>query len=148
MTGINAQLLTIIRERLGELVDGLRLPPPVFTSMQGEFIAFDSDEKTLITRFPVLDHFLNPYGAMQGGIIAAAIDNTLGPLSLLVAPPNVTRSMEIKYRRPATPDMDYIQVQAGFVGLERRRLRLRADVRDPNGVLLAQAKAEHWVLSP
>jgi len=34
-------------------------------------------------------------------MVAAAADNTLGPLSVLVAPPNLTRRMEITYARPA-----------------------------------------------
>jgi len=34
---------------------------------------------------------------MQGGMIAAAVDNTIGPLSFLVAAPNVTRRLEMKY---------------------------------------------------
>ena len=67
------------------------IPPPVFTSMQGEFVDFDLEEGILVTRFPVRQDYLNPYGAMQGGMVAAAVDNTLGPLSMLVAPPNVTR---------------------------------------------------------
>jgi len=49
--------------------------------MKGEVIDYDMEHETLTNRFPVLAEHLNPYGNIQGGIIAAAIDNTIGPLS-------------------------------------------------------------------
>ncbi|MEN8136608.1 MAG: PaaI family thioesterase [Thermodesulfobacteriota bacterium] len=124
----------------------LLMPPPVFTTMQGEFIGFDRENKILQARFPVLAEQLNPYGSMQGGMIAAAIDNTLGPLSMLVAPPNFTRRLEIKYRRPVTPGLDYITVIGKFLDQKKRQLFFRASVVDGDGNELANGKAVHWVL--
>lgn len=135
-----------LRDRLGDRMDEYPLPPPVFSAMQGEFVRVDLDEGTLTTRFPVLESHLNPYGTMQGGMVAAAVDNTLGPLSMLVAPPNVTRRLEMTYSRPITPDMEYIVVTGRFLGREGQRLRFRADVHDRNGKRLARAKAIHWIV--
>ena len=109
------EIMTIINDRLGDQVGDYLIPPPVFTSMQGEFVEAALDEGVLVTRFPVLRDYLNPYGAVQGGIVAAAVDNTLGPLSMLVAPPNVTRTLEMKYSRPVTPDLESITVKAKFI---------------------------------
>jgi acyl-coenzyme A thioesterase PaaI-like protein len=139
-------IMTIINERLGDSVNNYLIPPPVFTSMQGEFVDVALDEGLLVTRFPVLREYLNPYGAVQGGIVAAAVDNTLGPLSMLVAPPNVTRTLEMKYSRPVTPDMKYIIVKAKFITREGKFLHFRAEVRETNGKLLARAKAAHWII--
>ena len=94
-----------VRERLGDKIVQFRIPPPVFVSMQAEVVAFDPEEASLTVRFPVLEKDLNPYHTMQGGMIAAAIDNTLGPLSMLVAPPNVTRQLEVTYSRPITLEL-------------------------------------------
>ena len=74
----------------GKQLDQYLIPPPVFIEMQGEIIAFNLEKQTLEARYPVQKRYQNPYRAMQGGMIGAAVDNTLGPLSLLVAPPNVT----------------------------------------------------------
>jgi acyl-coenzyme A thioesterase PaaI-like protein len=122
------------------------IPPPVFTAMQGEFIACDLDESSLTTRFPVLESYLNPYGTMQGGMVAAAVDNTFGPLSMLVAPPNVTRRLEMTYSHPVTSDLGHITVTARLLERDGRRLIFSADVRDAHGRRVARAKATHWIV--
>jgi acyl-coenzyme A thioesterase PaaI-like protein len=141
-----SSIMDIIRDRLGDRLDDFLIPPPVFGTMQGEFLAFDLDAGSLTTRFPVLEEYLNPYGAMQGGMVAAAVDNTFGPLSLLVAPPNVTRRLEMKYSRPVTTDLESITVTARFQGRQGKQLTFSAEVRDPQGVLLARARAIHWIV--
>ena len=79
-------------------------------------------------------------------MVAAAIDNTLGPLSVLVAPPNVTRRLEVTYNRPVTLDMGCIVVDAKFLERQDRWLFFRATVRSREGLRLARAKAVHWIL--
>ncbi|MCJ7824733.1 MAG: PaaI family thioesterase, partial [Anaerolineales bacterium] len=108
-------------------------------------IGFDQDEGWLRTRFPVKPEYLNPYRTMQGGMIAAAVDNTLGPLSMLVASPNVTRRLEMKFSRPVRADMHHILVLARFIGRENQELRFTAEVRSEDGLLLARARATHWI---
>ena len=140
------EIMNTVRSRMGDRIDEYRIPPPVFEFMQGQLVAFDPDEGSLIAQFPVVESYLNPYSAMQGGMIAAAVDNTLGPLSVLVAAPNLTRQLEMKYSEPVTLDMEYIFVHAKLLKREDQRLFFRADVRGPEGNRLARAKAVHWVL--
>ena len=135
-----------IKDRLGDRMGEFLIPPPVFGTMRGEFLTFDAQAGVLETRFPVLGEYLNPYGAMQGGMVAAAVDNTLGPLSMLVAPPNVTRRLQMKYSRPVTPDLEYITVKARLLERKGRWLTFSAEVRDREGVLLARAQASHWIV--
>jgi acyl-coenzyme A thioesterase PaaI-like protein len=142
-----AAVYDILRARLGDRIDDYAVPPPVFSAMQGQFLTFDVDRASLRARFPVLESYLNPYGTMQGGVMAAAIDNTLGPLSMLVAPPNVTRRLEVTYSQPATLDMGHVVVSARLLERNGRWLHLRADARSPEGARLARAKATHWVLN-
>ena len=125
---------------------GFKMPPPVFVAMQGQLIGYDSEENTLQARFPVLPEQLNPYGSMQGGIVAAAIDNTIGPLSMLVAPPSFTRRLEVKYRRSVTLESSHIIVEGRFVEQKKRQLFFRARVLDEEGNELANAKAVHWIV--
>jgi len=135
-----------VRERLGDKIEQFRLPPPVFISMQAEVIAFDPEEASLTVRFPVLEKDLNPYHTMQGGMIAAAIDNTLGPLSMLVAPPNVTRHLEVTYSKPITLELKSFLVTAKLTGQEKRMLNFTAEVTSEDGKKLAKAKAVHWIV--
>ena len=139
-------LMDVLHSKFGDKLDDYLIPPPVFTSMEGEFIAFDLEARTLDTRFPVLEKFLNPYHSLQGGIIAAAVDNTLGPLSMLIAPANVTRRLEMKYSHPVQLDMEHITVRGELIEWRDRRLLFKANVRDPIGTLLARARATHWII--
>ena len=125
---VEASIMEIIHQRLGDRVSEFHLPPPVFRAMQGEFLSFDLEKGILRTRFPVLDSFLNPYGSMQGGMVVAAVDNTFGPLGMLVASPNVTRRLEMKYSHPITPDLEFFLVTAKFQEQDGRWLIFTADV--------------------
>ncbi len=140
------QMMGMLRERYGNQLGNYLLPPPSFTGMGGEFTAFESDKGLLTARFPIRKDYLNPYGAVQGGVIAAILDNVLGPLGMLVAPPNMTRRMEITYSYPITIEMDVVTASARLLERKDRQLTFRAEVRDPEGKRMARAKAIHWVL--
>jgi len=143
---IPAKLLPLLEEKLKGRMDEIEFPPPVFEAMQGEVLDYDIKTETLKNRFPVLREYLNPYGNMQGGIIAAAIDNTIGPLSMLVSPPNFTRYMNVKYGRVVSPDLGYIYVSAIFKKQNKRQLFFEAVVEDSEGNRLASAESIHWVI--
>jgi len=141
-----AELMDVLRDRIGDRLDDYLFPPPVFVEMQGEFIDIDFEGESLTARFPNLETYRNPYGSMQGGMVAAAVDNTLGPLSVAVAPVNVTRTLEMKYSRPVKPEMAYILVEARLVKRAGRKLYFEALVRSPEGERLAKCKAVHWII--
>jgi acyl-coenzyme A thioesterase PaaI-like protein len=143
---LSSAIMDILRGKLGDRVDQYAFPPPIFVAMEGKFLELNPDAGLLTAQFPVLESYLNPYGTMQGGMVAAAVDNTLGPLSVLVAPPNVTRRLEMKYSRPATLDMGHIVVKARLLERRDHWLFFEADVRSPSGLRLARSKAVHWIM--
>jgi uncharacterized protein (TIGR00369 family) len=100
----------------------------------------------LSARFPILKDYLNPYGTLQGGVISALVDNTIGPLSFLAATPNVTRHLEMTYNRPVTPDLGFVEVIARLTERDDPKLIFKATVRDPASKLLARARATHYIL--
>jgi acyl-coenzyme A thioesterase PaaI-like protein len=136
----------ILKDRLGDRHKDFLIPPPIFELMRGEFLVIDVEARRIKTRFPILAEYQNPYRTMQGGMVAAAVDNTLGPLSMLVAPPNVTRRLEMKYSHPITIDLEYITVEGVLFERDGRRLTFRADVRDQEGKLLARGQSLHWII--
>jgi len=140
------ELVSILKSRFKDKLNDLKIPPTAFTTMGGQLIEYNIDKGYLKTKFPVLKGFLNQFGNMQGGMIAAAIDNTLGPLSMLVAPPNFTRQLEIKYKKPVHPDIGYIFVSAQLVERRERQLLFTASVEDNIKSILVTAKAIHWIL--
>ncbi len=143
---LSQQIMEILVNKFGDHISDFAFPPPVFTAMEGEFVALDMAAGSLTVQFPVRKRYLNPYHAMQGGMVAAAIDNALGPLSVLVAPPNVTRKLELTYSRPVTLDMGCIRVQARLIKRDEPCLYFRAEVRSGDGQRVARAKATHWII--
>lgn len=139
-------LFTVVQEKWKGNTDGIAWPPPSFTSMDGEVFDFRLEEGWLRNRFPILPTQLNPYGLMQGGFIAAAIDNTIGPLSMLVSPPNLTKTLEVQYQKAVSPDMLSIFVTAKFLAQHSRKLLFEASVENQEGVRLASATSTHWIL--
>jgi acyl-coenzyme A thioesterase PaaI-like protein len=143
---LSNQILGLLQKQHGDHLEEYTFPPPVFTIMRGEFLEFDRDNAVLSARFPVLESWLNPYGMMQGGMLAAVIDNTIGPLSALLAPANVTRNLDLKYSQAATLDAGFITVTAWLVERWARWMTFKAEANDSQGQRLARAKARHWIL--
>ncbi len=131
---------------LGDKIDDYTLPPPSFEIMQCEILEFDSQEKSMLVKMPVLEIFSNPYKTMQGGMIMGAIDNTIGPLSMLVAPKNVTRTMESKLLKPITMDIEYIYVKAILSEHKKRRLIFDVHVKDKDEIIYAKATVTNWII--
>ena len=124
----------------------LQIPPPIFVEMDGRIETMDMAQAQLTISFPIQPRYQNPVGYMQGGMIAAAVDNAIGPLSFLVAPPSVTKTLTMSYLLPVQPSHERIWVTARFLGREGAQLRFTADVHTADGTLLAQAEALHSIL--
>lgn len=144
MINIKALLDARLRE-LGH--DGLQIPPPVYLDMQAEALDYREGE-ALTVRFPVLARYQNPMGMMQGGVIVAAIDNTLGPLSYLVAPPSVTTQLNTSYLRPVRPDDAYLDVEGRLTERAGSYLFFSARVTNPAGKTVALAHATTQIVRP
>jgi len=139
-------IIELFKEVLGDKIDEFRLPPPSFTVMDCEIIEYDKENNSLITKLPVLEQWSNPYGTMQGGMIDAAIDNAVGPLSMLIAPPNMTRSIETKLIKVITMKIEYIYVKAMLVEEKKRRLTFNVSVEDDKGVVYATSKVVNFMV--
>jgi uncharacterized protein (TIGR00369 family) len=139
MTRLNDAMTARLRERLSAFPD-LLLPPPCIEDMQAEVLELE-DPDHLRLRFPVLPRYRNPLGFMQGGIIAAAVDNTIGPFSYLVAPPSVTTQMSLNYLRPVPSGMPYIDCEARLLERSGKTTLYHGRVFSPEGKLLVLAQA-------
>lgn len=126
-------------------VDGDPIPP-VFHEMGGEIVSFDLEQGTLVAEFPIQTRYQNPNGSMQGGMVAAAIDNAFGPLSSLVAPASATMKMEIRYKKPVMAEHDHIIVEAKLDKKTGPFLKLSATVKNNEGEILTTANTVHMIL--
>lgn len=143
---LSHRLNRILRARASTGV--LRIPPPCFDEMKGEYMAFDEIGRALVARFPVEARYQNPLGFMQGGFMTAAIDNTLGPLAYLVAPPSVTLHLSTQFLRPVPPGTAHITVHGRIDEMTKSYLFLSARVLDPRDRVLAIAQATCQILPP
>jgi len=143
---LSEELIAMMQDNLEEVAHHVRIPPPAFDEMKGEIIKFDQEDNMLTVRFPILQKYLNPFGNMQGGMIAAAVDNAVGPLSMLIAPPNFTRNLEMKYKKAINLDLGRITVITKFVQQRKRFLYFKATVLDNLGNELATAKVVNWII--
>ena len=143
---LSEELIAMMQDNLEEVTHHAQIPPPAFDEMEGEIIKFDQESNILTVKFPILQKHLNPFGNMQGGMIAAAVDNAVGPLSMLIAPPNFTRNLEMKYKKAINSDLDYITVITKFVQKRKRFLYFEATVLDDLGNELAAAKVVNWII--
>lgn len=122
-----------------------QFPPPCFTEMGAEIVDYE-EGKSLTVRFPFDTRYANPSGVMLGGFVAAAVDNALGPLSFLVAPPSVTTQLNLTYLRPVSPNLEYYEVEARLDERTRQYLFMSARVTDPTGRVLVLAQATCYIL--
>jgi len=139
-------VLSLFKEVLGEKINDFKLPPPSFELMKCEIITYDKEQNSLTIRVPVLEDWQNPFGTMQGGLVVGAIDNAVGPLSMLIAGANMTRSIETKYLKAITMDVGMIYVKAKLLEQKRRRLTFDVNVEDSQGEVYTRAKVVNFVL--
>ena len=132
-----------IFHRLRELMpyeNNMELPPKIFIDMEGEFIEFVENIK-LIARFPNMERYMNPFGFMQGGILVAAMDNTISPFSYASAPPSITKEIKTEFKRPVKRVEKYIDVVATVVEKASSYILLQAEVLNEKGKLVAKSLA-------
>lgn len=80
--------------------------PPATSTLGFELIAVDPDAGTIEVAFLAGDSFLNPVGVIQGGFLAAMLDETLGPALVATLGPEQfapTADLHIQFLRPAKP---------------------------------------------
>lgn len=123
----------------------MQIPPPCLLDMQAELAAWE-DGVSLTMRFPVLPRYRNPLGYMQGGFIAAALDNTLGPFSYLIAPPSVTSQLNLSYLRPVPPTAQHLTCTARVTQRTGKTLYLLGEVSNDEGKVVALAHAVCQIL--
>ena len=89
-----------------DVIEGRREPPPAAVLLGWQLESVDPDAGTIELSFTAREEFLNPAGQVQGGFLAAMLDDTLGPALVATlsdgewAP---TISLNVQFVRPAKP---------------------------------------------
>lgn len=80
-----------------------------------------------------------PPGCCHGGYVAAAFDDVLGLAQNLSGQSGMTGTLTVRYRSP-TPLHQQHRFVAWIDRVEGRKIFTNGELRDPNGVLLAEAE--------
>ena len=87
-----------------KIVDGSLPPPPCAKTLGLGFVEIDGERGTIETRFEAVEMFLNPAGNVQGGFLAAMLDDTMGTAlssTLDAGQFAPTVNLNVQFHRPA-----------------------------------------------
>lgn len=86
------------------IMDG-KLPPPKSAATLGaSFVSVDAEAGVIEMEFDAREEFLNPAGVIQGGFLAAMLDDTMGPAvsaTLAAGEFAPTLNLNVQFHRPA-----------------------------------------------
>lgn len=96
-------------EREGPFWDvmlGRKPAPPAAVTLGFKLLEIHPDAGTIRVQFEGKREFLNPMGNIQGGFLAAMLDDTLGPALVATLPPDhfaPTIELKVNFIKPAKP---------------------------------------------
>ena len=132
-------------ERKGYFWDVMegRKPAPRAAALLGfKLLAVEPEQGTIRIQFEAKPDFTNPLGNVQGGFIAAMLDESLGPALVATLPPDQfapTIELKVNFVQPAQVGK---LIGSGHVVARTRSLAfLAGELRDEAGQLIATATA-------
>jgi uncharacterized protein (TIGR00369 family) len=136
-------MLAVSRE--GPFWDAMegRVPLPAAAVTLGwELISVSPEDGTIEVAFAASDAFVNPAGVVQGGFLAAMLDETLGPALVATLAPGdfaPTTDLHVQFLRPARPGR---LIGRGRVVRRGRDVGfLAGELTDADGAVVAVATA-------
>ena len=122
-----------------------KIPPPCWTLFDAEPITFDAGH--VVIRFRGRDEHENPYGLIQGGLLAAMIDNCIGPAVYLISPDRQSTTIEMKvtYLEPARAG-ELLLGDARVIKHGRTAAFVEVSLTKEDGSLVARASATNVFL--
>ncbi len=87
-------------------MEGRVAPPPAAVLLGWELLSVDPEAGTIEVAFTATEQFLNPIGVVQGGFLAAMLDDTLGPALVATLGPGQfapTADLHVQFLRSARP---------------------------------------------
>ena len=125
-----------------DVMEGRAAPPPAATLLGWELVAVDPEAGTIEVAFTASEQFLNPAGAIQGGFLAAMLDDTLGPALVATLGPGLfapTTDLHVQFLRPARPGR--LTGRGRVVRRGREVAFLAGELLDDSGQVVATAVA-------
>jgi uncharacterized protein (TIGR00369 family) len=122
--------------------------PPSATLLGWQLVEVDPEAGTISVRYHARPDFANPMGNVQGGFVAAMLDEAMGPALVATLPPGQfapTLEMKISYLEPVK--VGPLWAHGRVVKRGSTNAFIEADLVDEAGTLLARASATVRVLA-
>jgi len=107
VVGSACQDVTVRREGpFWDAVEGRAPLPAAAVTLGWQLVSVSPEEGTIEVAFTATEAFLNPAGVIQGGFLAAMLDDTLGPALVAGLSPGdfaPTTDLHVQFLRPARP---------------------------------------------
>jgi uncharacterized protein (TIGR00369 family) len=138
-------------ERVGPFWDAMegRAPmPPVAELLGWQLEEIDPEAGTIVVKYDAKPQFTNPLGNVQGGIVAAMLDDAMGPALVATLPPGQfapTLEMKISYLAPAK--VGPLWAHGRVVKRGRSTAFVEGDLVDEHGKLIARATATVQIIT-
>jgi uncharacterized protein (TIGR00369 family) len=132
-----------------DVMEGRADLPPAAELLGWRLVEIDPGEGTIEVSFSATDQFLNPAGTIQGGFLAAMLDDTLGPALVATlgdgewAP---TTDLHVQFTKAAKPGE--LRASGRIVRRGRDVAFMAGELRDPEGDLVATATATAAIRRP
>jgi acyl-CoA thioesterase len=103
-------------------------------------------DETCVVEVPIRDFMFNPQGSLHGGVIAFALDVSMGHLlKRTMGRPGITLEMKTQYLRPALSGT--VRCEGRFLRRGRSINYLESRMTDEEGKLLAMATSTWQLLA-
>jgi len=125
-----------------DAMEGRAPLPPAAVLLGWELVSVDPGAGTIEVAFTASDQFLNPAGVIQGGFVAAMLDDTLGPALVATLGPGQfapTTDLHVQFLRPARPGR--LTGRGRIVRRGRDVAFLAGELADESGQVVAVATA-------
>ena len=124
------------------MIEG-RAPAPAAARLLGwKLQTIDPDQGTVRVEFDAKPEFLNPVGTIQGGILTAMLDDTVGPAAAaLLGGDAFAQTLELKASFIHGARVGPLYGEGRVVHRGREIIFVEGSLRDPEGRLVATATA-------
>ena len=125
-----------------DVMEGRADLPPAAELLGFKLVEIDPDAGTIEVAFTATEQFLNPAGTIQGGFLAAMLDDTLGPALVQTlgdgewAP---TTDLHVQFLKPVKPGE--LRGSGRIVKRGKDVAFLAGELRDSEGDVVATATA-------
>jgi uncharacterized protein (TIGR00369 family) len=125
-----------------DVMEGRAPMPPAAALLGFKLLEIDPEQGTLRVQFDASPQFANPTGNIQGGFLAAMLDDTMGPALIATLGPDQfapTLELKVSFLRPAK--VGTLVGEGRVVSKGSSIAFLSGELRDPQGELIATATA-------